>query len=257
MQRMFPVFTAAQIMTPRAEWVCWETDSPRDLVLDENGKLRFDVIPVTAAGKVVGLLTNTSFTVQPLTLEWCLTHDVSIDRLIAFFIERGKPACFLLREDDFAGLVTPADLNKTAARTALYLRLAELEMRLAAFIRSLGMSEEEVLAKVSEDRREEVKRNQAELRDKNVDISVFEMLYLSDIFNVIAKNESALQTLGFSSRKDFKRATSGLNDLRNRVMHPARPVLRNVEDELRTLHDRIVRMEGLLVKLEETSTPLG
>ncbi len=245
MREMISLFTAAQIMTPRADWVTWKRDGPRHHVLDEDRRLRFDVIPVVEDDKVVGLITDPSFVVRPLTLEWCLTYDVPIERLIAFFIEREKPACFLLSGDGFAGLVTPADLNKAGARTAFYLRLAELEMQLAVFIRSHGISEAEVLNELSEDHRKEIERKQIELAEKDVDVSVFEMLYLSDMLNIIAKSNPLRGKLGFSSRSAFERATSGLNDLRNRVMHPARPVLQDTRDDLHTLYERITRMARL------------
>ena len=93
MREMISLFTAAQIMTPRADWVTWTIGGPRDHVLDEDGGLCFDVIPVVEDDKVVGLITDPSFAVQPLTLEWCLTYDVPIERLIAFFVKQRKPAC--------------------------------------------------------------------------------------------------------------------------------------------------------------------
>jgi len=250
MREMISLFTAAQIMTPRADWVTWTIGGPRDHVLDEDGGLCFDVIPVVEDDKVVGLITDPSFAVQPLTLEWCLTYDVPIERLIAFFVKQRKPACILLSKDGFAGIVTPADLNKASARTALYLRLAELEMQLAVFIRLHGMSETDLLNGLSEDHRKEIKRKQLELVEKDVDVSVFEMLYLSDMLNIIAKSNSLRGKLGFSSRSAFEMVTSGLNDLRNRVMHPTRPILQNTRDDLHTLYKRITRM----VRLEERLT---
>ena len=242
-------FPVSRIMTPREDWLCWEQGGPRESVLDDNGQLRFDVIPVTSNGKLIGMLTDASFEVREIPLDWCLTHDTPVERLTGFFVERKRPACFLMCEGELVGIVTPADLNKPAARTAFYLRLAELEMRLAAFIRSLGMSEDEILTKVSGNRRDELQTIRADQRRGNVDVSVVEMLYLSDILNVVGRTKKAYRKLGFSSRSRFEQVTGGLNKLRCRVMHPVHPLLQDAGDELRRLHERIGRVEQLLARL--------
>ncbi len=253
----FPMITSHQIMTPREEWICWIKDASQDPPFTKDGDLPFDVIPVIQDGEVVGLISINCLEIQPITLDWCLTHDAPIEQLIHFFNQKKKPACFLLSGDDFVGLVTPADLNKSKARLAIYFMLAELEIRLANFIRYNRLSEKEILTKLGNKRQEEIKRLQIECRKTNVDVDLLEQLHLHDLLAIIEKHGRLREKLGFHSRSEYKRlvGAGGLIDLRNKIMHPVRPLVEDTSESLNALHDRLFRIKNLLSLLDSQNNP--
>jgi len=245
-------FTASLIMTPREKWVYWPGGNSRENFLDENGNLIYDVIPVIKEQKVVGIIRDRTFKIHPLTLDWCLTHDAMFDDLLKFFIEKQKPACFLLKRDDFIGLVTPADFNKAPARTACYFRLAELEMRLAQFI-GFRVEEDKILNALPAKRKDKILKSYNSTLSGNVDVSLVERLYLTDLLEVVKKT-GLFELLGYRSKTQFHRGTQGLVKLRNQVMHPVRPLVENDREALQHLYDRLCLIDRLSMKLKELFT---
>ncbi|HSR32867.1 MAG TPA: hypothetical protein VLY63_20070, partial [Anaerolineae bacterium] len=56
--------------------------------------------------------------------------------------------------------------------------------------------------------------------------------------------------LGFSSRRAVENALGGLNDLRNRTMHPVRPLLTRIPEDLERLRRYGQQAGEILRRLE-------
>lgn len=64
---------------------------------------------------------------------------------------------------------------------------------------------------------------------QNVNVGPVAGLMLSDLLNVIAKNEGMRTRFGFKSRKAFEDEVGCLPGVRNQIMHPVRPLVTNAE----------------------------
>lgn len=251
MQRSHWSFISAwHLMTPRDQWCYWDGKSRTSHLVAPGGRLRYEVIPVLEQDELVGVVRDTTFRVEPVTIQWCMSYDAPMDRLLLFFVQRDKPACFLLRGDRFVGLVTPADFNKVAARTAIYWLLAKLESGLIGVLRSAGFRESELLALLPQGRAARIRQHHATMAKNDVDVDLIESLYLSDIVQIASRKRRLFSVLGLTSRSEAERVLGGLVDLRNRVMHTNRPLLRNRRQDLLRLNERMDRLRGLLVKLD-------
>ncbi len=247
----FPIIAAAQIMTPRKQWLAVRPGDDPGEVIDEATRQRYDLIPVlNSEDQVIHLLQAPDYSEKKFSLDWCSTHDASLETLLTYFVETDHPACFLLSGREVIGLVTPADFNKAVARMAIYVHLAELELLLAQFLRSSGFaSNETILKNLSPNRREDLKKLLNNRREQNAEVDLLEELTLSELLNLVVKEEQLHSQLGFNSRRQAKNAVSGLVDLRNRVDHPVRHIHHGMD--VRTLNNRLQQVESLVEKIQD------
>jgi hypothetical protein len=82
-----------------------------------------------------------------------------------------------------------------------------------------------------------------------------QLLRLSDLINITAKHEALRSQLGFSSRGAVEKALGGLNDLRNRTMHPVRPLLARLPEDMERLQ-RYGQQAGEILRRLEISPSL-
>jgi hypothetical protein len=246
---VFPTLTARHIMTPRADWLAFEPGMQREDIIRAAQHNHYDLIPVRdAEQRVSGFLLAPDYREIPLQLDWCCTHDTPLETLLDYFVRSGHSGCFLLCESEVIGLVTPADFNKAIARSAIYIRLAELEILLVQYLSRQGFTTpEKILPSLSEKRREELNDLLAERRAKNSDVNLVELLNLSDLLNVIKKHKCLYRLLEYESGRQFGKAVSGLVDLRHCVAHPVRKIHRSIQ--ITDLHTRLKKAEDLTRRL--------
>lgn len=248
---LFPTITARHIMTPREDWLVLEPGGRREEILHEARRNHYDLIPVRDENRrVSSFLLAPDYREIPLQLDWCCTHDTPLDTLLDYFVQSGHPGYFLLCEGEVIGLVTPADFNKAVARSAIYMRLAELEILLVRFLsRQYADPVEKILSSVSEKRRKDLENRLAEQRAKNVDVNLLEELYLPDLLNLLEKDDSLRRLLHYPSRKQVEEATSGLVDLRNDVAHAVRKIHKDMD--IKQMHTRLKKVEDLIRRVRE------
>ena len=92
-----------------------------------------------------------------------------------------------------------------------------------------------------------------------VELSLFSGTTLSQLLKIAKEQGAVLERLGYSKIK-FKEETGSLPDLRNKVMHPVRPLIYSHEDVGRVLR-RVRRLAELCGRLrraldETPDTPL-
>ena len=216
-------------MTPRHDLFTGEQGADLARMRAEAKRRRFDLVPITRDGRIVGLLRVEGGEPEPLTDRWLVSRDTPIPDLLGLFVESGLPGFLVFWRQDVIGLVTPADLNKLPARIFLYHLIGEVELALALRIRSQFADDpSQILHMLSEKRRKSLEEYLTVLAEGNVDIDPVQLLRLSDVINIAAKHETLRAELGFPSRRATEKALGGLNDLRNRTMHPVRPLLERI-----------------------------
>lgn len=250
-QRVGEAFTANTIMTPSEELMCWKRGTDLSAFCEKARDNRYDFAPVTEGDRIVGLLRVPDAQTEPLTDRWLVSHDTGIPHLLALFNDAECPCLLAFERQEVVGMVTPADLNKMSSRVYFYHLIGALEMALGALVQRRFKGQPcEILELLSEERQQKLVEEQEKLVRENVDIQIVERLYLSDLINIVSKREDLLQDLGFPSGKAAGRATSGLISFRDRIMHPIRPLIESLPDDLARLHRRAARARELLARVK-------
>lgn len=170
-QRLGDAFTANTIMTPREELMCWEQGADLPAFCQRAREEHYDLAPVTEAGRIVGVLHVYDAETEPLTDRWLVSHDTGIADLLVLFSAGECPGFLTLGRQEVIGLVTPADLNKPPSRVYFYHLIGAIEIALGAWVqRRFKGQPHEILALLSQNRREELMEQQQMLVEGNVDI---------------------------------------------------------------------------------------
>jgi hypothetical protein len=235
-------------MTPAESLTYWDPESSNESCFQEDGNLKYDVIPVKKDGQISGFITNDRpDEIKQLERKRLITHDSPISELVSLFLETLLPALFVISRQEIVGLVTPADLNKLPTRIYIYSLIGEVELQLSNLIRQeRRITPEEILSLISKDRSYDVRSLMETLDDQNVDIDIYQLLYLSDMLSIIQKTKVLREGLGFSSRKEAEHGLSGINDLRSQTMHLVKPLLSKMPKDLHTLDTRLARIRHVL-----------
>ena len=135
------------------------------------------------------------------------------------------PFLYVLDGRDIEGFIMPTDVNKQAGRTYFYLRLAEFEVFLADLLRHLVESTD-LEQRLGEERLN--KLVPAIERDKGRDVATDLVSYMNfaDLLRVAGRTPEILGRFGCASKTVWDKETGALDGLRNKVMHPAKPLLK-------------------------------
>ncbi len=242
------LYTVEFIMTPYESLTFWDLEGLNASCITDDGKLKFDVIPVKKDGQITGVKTALSDgKIQPLKMDWLITHDMPISELVELFVSTQKPGFLVYKYHDIIGIVTPADLNKLPARTYIYTLIGDVELKLSELIRSEPeLNEGKILTTISKARSRNIKCRINKMLEQNVDVDIIELLYLSDMLTIIKKTESLRKSLGFTSMNQVKQGLSGINDLRTCTMHLVKPLLEKMPGGLIILNKRLQRIHRIL-----------
>jgi len=222
------------IMTPIREFVVAQARDRANEVIARASGGRFDqLLVVNDEGRVTGLVYVDQLQRSPaeatvsdyvVPLEECGQLRIKDGISRAVRILHTQPASLVADGKRVAGLVHRSDLNKHAARTYFYLWLSALEMGLARLValRLPGNSWIELLRKRA--REKVLDKMECESR-RNNSIAPIEYLNLSELVEIIKKNEPLYRELGLNSRSKVKAELGGLVELRNIIMHPVRTLV--------------------------------
>jgi hypothetical protein len=245
------VFTVEMIMTPRRALLTGEQGTDLDAVLAEARRQRFDLLPIARDGRIVELVLVKDGEREPLTDHWLISRDTAIPDLLQILLESGQPGLLVFHRQDVIGLVTPADLNNLQVRVFLYFLIGEVELALTLAIRThFEAAPEQAMQMLSAKRRRELEEQITELTEHNIDVDPMQLLRLSDVINIAAKHKPLRRQMGFSSRRAIENALGGLNDLRNRTMHPVRPLLARIPEDMERLQRYGQHAAEILRRLE-------
>ena len=247
---LLQVLSVESIMTAREDLLTVEDWADPGPVLANARNRRFDLVPVTKGGRVVGTIRTKSTKMEELNARWLVSHDTSILDLIPLLASSSFPGLFVTQGRDVIGLVTPADLNKLPVRVELCRLVGGLEMGLANLVRECYENDREsILGTLAQSRSDKTRILYDDLAQGNADVEVSHLLYLADLITCVCKSSECREILGYASRKEAENALSDLTELCGPIMRMARPVLLDVQTDLPKLHDRVQRARDVLLKL--------
>jgi hypothetical protein len=126
MKRLAIAFTARDIMIPRRELVCAESESEAEVVSQTNPD--FSIIPIRRKGKVGGYFERDTHSVKEIALSDLISDGTSLLNLVDIFKDR--QFCFILSHRQIAGYVHFSDLNHHLVKLTFYVILEALERKL-------------------------------------------------------------------------------------------------------------------------------
>lgn len=229
--------TVDAIMTQREGLLTLNRSEKSTVVQEDVRDLQVNQVPVIDEGSVVGILVARDHErrtlpdteeFEPISPEWLVSVDTSIRRLIDILDDRQHPARFVIQENRVVGLVTYADLNKAVARTALYLLISRLEIKLARLIRHGEKDIWTYIESLDEDRRDELARLQDKMTGNDVAHDLVEHFKLGDVIGIVRDEPSLLDQTEVPSRDHFNGYISGVEEMRHDVAHSVRLVVDSV-----------------------------
>jgi CBS domain-containing protein len=256
LEQVQDTLTVDAIMTGRKELVTLASSDESSEVQEAARELQINQVPVLDEGDVVGLMIADprdralpeDGSYEPIAPKWLVSADTSIRKLVDILDDERHPARFVFQENEVVGLVTYADLNDAVARTALYLLISQLEIKLARLIR---MGEEDIWTYIQildEERQERLDDLQDEMEEEDVVHDLVEHFTLSDVVNIVRDEPSLLEKTEIPSRDHFNGLISGVKELRHDVAHSVRLVIKSVGSvgEVNHACDSIERLLGMI-----------
>jgi hypothetical protein len=235
------------LSTPGDQCLKLSLGTPDPLVVERAVLHRFDQLPVVNCdGQLVGLVATDHVCRLGDDEQQLLESDPELYRCevsehspLAELLERfssQRALTFPDQGDRFGfALVTISDLNRHPFRSHLYPIIAELEASCAEVIERRYVDPWTWIPYVPEamqirliGRWEFDKRN-------SIDTSPITGCTLTEILTVIASLDDMRDPLGYRSPRLFRSATGSLPDLRNRIMHPVRPLVTTQADVVELL----------------------
>jgi hypothetical protein len=195
------------------------------------------------------------FRVGPLVTLFGLLDKMAEQRSV--LVIRESDATEYGHHESIWGLFTISDLNRQAVRSAIYRLLADVESGLAKWLEEIFPDPWAWLQHLDEEQQARVLGYWELSKKQGVDVGPVAALTLAQLVNVIARHDTASERLGYPSRSQFAKSTGRLPRLRNRVMHPVRPLIlthQDVGDAYRAvlvLEDLRERVDGLLARKSE------
>lgn len=177
---------------------------------DDTAELAFDLW-FTGLDELVGCLTTRSA---------ALVYGESKVTTFGPADEREEALC-----REVFGLITLADLNTQVVRAAAYDRLSRLEIGLANLVASNHAEPWDWIGKLNEDAQVRIIGSWELSKRHNVQLDPISASTLVQLISVLSKSSSILASLGFRSRKEFDKSTGKIAAIRNRIMHPVRPLV--------------------------------
>jgi hypothetical protein len=174
---------------------------------------------------------------------------IPLDRLLEAL--EASPAVIVREEGgEPRGLFAMSDLNRHEFRSLLYPMLAELERRLVSgiehsFLDRFGLDWVKCLPTY----RQIAIHGGWELARRNrIETTPVACASLSDLLKAAEHHDAVRESIVEESRTKWGKRAKRINDLRNRVMHPARPLIaKNRRDAVESLRRDFEALAGLLV----------
>lgn len=218
-------------------------------------QFQFDTAPVLNAGLPVGVFhaadapsavgnTAVSAIMRPLSARLVVSSQTTLSTLMRRL--QLEPFVFVVDDSGTYGFATAADLGTVPVRTHFYLQLANLECALGDYLRSRYPCQLDALALLSEERRRAQKRVADDLRSKDKFVDELSCISLDDLVS-IAGGDGEYREATRRAGVGWRRATHGLGDFRNDIMHPTRTLADATDTRPAKLVEWETRLEALIV----------
>lgn len=266
-----------EICIPTQECLTIKPGSISEKILDEMDQKNYDYIPVIDNKCIYGLakksylkeiytkkgvlsakdtkICNESIFLEikyPFILLPSLLEKMSQEEAI-LSVQTGEVEGYYI--SNFLGLITLSDLNRHEIRFVLYRLIISLEARLAQFVNSYFSDDNIWIKKLNETEQIRILGYREFSKINNIEINAIEATNLSNLINIIAKTEEAIQVLQYTSRKDFEKCTGKIPKLRNSIMHVVRPLITK-QNEISSLLETINFIDDLIQKLNKCNNSI-
>lgn len=261
----------AEISVP-LESSLYVTEGPVDLdVVLELENRRFDQAPIVSDRVCIGIAPTPFLRRLAEQKEHLSCNAPEVDRDIYVFQSRiplqnllellsEKRAVLIAEENGKIGanvMVTISDLNRHAVRNALYVPLSEIESRLATLIEEkLGGDGNLFLQHLGERDQISLLGQYHFLQRNGVEISLLAGATLTQLLKIAGKKDTICKTLGYEKKSIFEKETGSIPDLRNKVMHPVRPLIHK-QEEVSKLMETVDKLEKLRDRLRKAFESLS
>ena len=224
-------------------------DSPHD----------FDMLPVLRNGEVVGTFWPEDVTeAEGKTVGQAMRpprdHAVARSTQISdlFPLLAQKKVLVVTGDGGMVldGVVSYADLNRRPVRVLVYAFLSELEGKLGESLRSAEGDPDRFLKQYGKFLNESTLGRWMKARLSGVGIHPIENSSLSDLARILSEVEGHRSKLGFQTKGEATRAFSPLAEMRNKVMHPVRLLVRSLDDA-KKLDECFNKLTHLLERIDQ------
>jgi len=241
-----------QIMVSEPDF-CRKTDDPL-AILEIMKRENYDIIPVKKNGKFIGyvernLLSKTREiepAIRQITLDVVVSSDTHVHEMIDLF--QKSRFFFVNKANELVGLVTYADLDKIPIRVWLFILICKFEFALLQLIKNFYKGSS-WLEKFTPERREKITKLFNEKRKQDIDISLEDCLNLGEMIELLECDDKLRSLAGYDTRSSCKSECSGLETLRNNVMHPSSSSLKNYDGVMK-LSKRKERLRRAIDRVE-------
>jgi CBS domain-containing protein len=211
-------------------------------VLEKLEVAGYDQAPVINDSRRVVGLVNTTRLQELLALGRPLTpndealyravvdRETTVEKLLDVLAASRAALVVQADSESPVGLVTISDLNRHTFRRVVYGVIAELEDRVARLIEARFSDFWEWLHKLGEEHQIRLLGYVEVTRRRGVDIGPIAACTLTQLLRVVGSFPDLRGRLGSESRTKWDGLVGPIIDLRNRVMHPARPMVLGADD---------------------------
>lgn len=156
---------------------------------------------------------------------------------------------------DWFGIVSTADLNRPIFRAHIYQMLVILETSLGQLIMDEFGDDWGAIRLLSEGTQKRIREFYEEERAEGIDLSPVTNATLSDLFHIAVESNNVWRLMEFNNPNELRPISHRINDLRNTIMHPVRPLIVNERelkdlvsavDEVEKMTDRLMKRIGIV-----------
>lgn len=182
--------------------------------------------------------------IRPINEEQWIEPDTHL--LDVMELLRERPFLIYGDPEDGYWIINVADLNRREMREMLYSPIAELESLIASRIEDHHPESEQMTEELSDDAIEpRTVGSWYRDRQSDVELHITEYMNLTEMKQVLAEGRSALyRSCGFEDASEIS-DLNDIRDLRNRVMHVNRSLVRSRRDIAEVL-DAVERTQDLI-----------
>lgn len=160
--------------------------------------------------------SNIKSRIRSISPDEKINCDAGIDDAINKFNEYRY--LFVFDNNDFAGIITYADLNRRPIHVFCYIAISEFEKMLRNVVLK-KYNDDSWLIKLSDKSQRDIGGIYILEKAKGVERSLLECITITQLAEIISSEGECFQSLGYSSRNEVNLKMKKIIDWRNSIMH--------------------------------------
>lgn len=228
-------FRAISLMTDISKIRLFDEGTPQKEISVYLKINNYDLALIQKKDNAIGYLLSADITkedgpiidanIRSISPDEKIDYNVKIDDVINKFNDYRY--LFVYDKNNFAGIITYADLNRRPIHVFCYIAISEFEKLLRKFVLK-KFNDDSWLNKLSDTNQREIGGIYISEKAKGVERSLLECTTLTQLKEIIASKGEWFQSLGYSSKDEFNSKIKKINDRRNSIMH-GRNLILNVD----------------------------